>query len=274
MRRFILGGAAALALHGGAVHAQSTVQLLDPGVAPREQLRYSFTAGQVDRAQLDMNVQVLLVVEGAATPMGNVPAVRVDMSMRMVGIAEDGSARLEFELRPVPAGSAPDQRGWLRMDPHGRILDGQLEAREGQVTRNRDEVVRAIQETMQRLALPLPEQAVGVGARWQLTQKVDAGPMKLEQVLEYTLRSRDGPRVVLDVKMVDAKLLPGTGLPAGLKLDSLSVSGGGTSRMELHRVAPVTTMDEQTDLTVLEPATGQSMGIRLKMRHAVAPAAE
>lgn len=287
VRKFILGGTAALALQCGTLHAQSTVQLLDAGAAPRETLRYQFTAGSSEHADMDMSMQMSLAQGNQEIPVANVPPIRMGMEMRVAEVAEDGSARLEFELQSAKASGSQSEvaqlnnsleavtglSGWYRMDVRGRILEGRIHPRQGQDNQGMEEMLGDIQESMQQMAQPLPEEAVGAGARWQVTQLADAGAMRVSQTMEYTLRSRNGSLVTLDVKVIDAQLETGTALPDGVKVDSVKVSGGGTTRMELDRLVPVAMADVQTNLTMSEARSAQSMGINVKMRHAIAPSA-
>ena len=62
-------------------------------------------------------------------------------------------------------------------------------------------------------------------------------------MVEYTLRSRAGNQVELDVKMISASLDASAALPAGAKVDSIQLTGGGTTSLQLDRLVPTATVD-------------------------------
>src|SRR5690606_36647090 len=132
-------------LFSTATPAQTTVQLLDAGAAPRQAIRYRFNAGHAEQAALDMNVQMVLSLAGQTLRLGTVPPIRMTMAMRTAEVAADGSARIEFELLSAEtagddaqaaqviqalAASTRGLSGWYRVDARGQVSDSEVNAPE------------------------------------------------------------------------------------------------------------------------------------------------
>nr|PZN66052.1 MAG: hypothetical protein DIU62_08095 [Pseudomonadota bacterium] len=287
LRSFLLAGALSAALFSAAAPAQTTLQLLEPGAAPRQAIRYRFNAGHAEQAALDLNVQMAMSLAGQVLPLGAVPPIRMIMAMRTAEVAADGSARIEFELLSAEAAGDDAQAaqmnqalsestrglsGWYRVDARGQVSDSEVKAPDDG---SASAVLQDLEQSMQQMAAPFPEEAVGPGARWRVTQHVTNSNMQMTQTAEYTLRSRAGNRIELDVKMVDASLDAVAGLPPGARLDSVKMEGGGTSSIQLDRLVPTGSVEANLQLGLSITAEGptQSMGMNLKMKQAISPQA-
>jgi hypothetical protein len=289
-RGLVIAGIASLMAYGSAAQAATAVQLLDAGTGEKETLRYTFKAGASERATMNMNMQVALSLGGQQVPMAAIPPMRMQINLRIAETGSDGSAKLEFELvgaEAVGDAAAAAQlsqslaglkglAGWQRMDTQGRVLESGVKSPGTTGGAESASMLNDLQQSMQQLAAPFPAEPVGLGARWQVMQQAEAGGMKLTQTVEYILRSRQGNRVGLDVKMVDSKVDASGGLPAGAKLDSVQAAGGGTSSIALDRLVPTATIDADTTVSVSSSAggQGQNMQVKMKILQSIAPAAD
>lgn len=290
LRRFQIAGLASALLAGTAVHAQSSLELLEAGAAPRQPVRYQFESGRTERAELDTNLQMTISLGGQPLPAGNVPPMQMVMELRSTEVAPDGSARIEFELLSSEAAGSDAQaaqmnqamaamkglKGWYRVDPRGQLSSGQITLPDGNTSADAAAGVNDLEQTMQQMAAPFPEEAIGPGARWRVVQKVDTNNLQMSQTVEYTLRSRNGNQVVLDVKLLGAEMEQLAGMPAQVKLDSLQMQGGGTSTLQLDRLVPQGTVDADIALKMTMEAQGQvqNMAMDMKIKQAIAPASE
>lgn len=286
LNRSLLAFAACTVLSSAAA-AQSTVELLEAGASPRAPLRYSFESGRTERASLDTLLQISILLGGQQLPLGAMPPIKMVMQLRSSDVAADGSARIDFELVSSEANGEDLQAmqmnqalqatkgltGWYRVDNRGRLSAGQLNLPEGSAA-GQATGLQDIQQSMQQMAAPLPEESVGAGARWRVVQNVSTNDMKMRQTAEYTLRSRSGNRVELDVKLVDASMESLPTLPAEVKLDSLQMQGGGSTAIQLDRLVPSGTVDADIAMTMSMSAQGQSqnMAMNMKLKQAIAPA--
>lgn len=286
MSRKLMLAAAAL-LFTATATAQSTLQLLDAGAAPREPVRYRFEAGRSENGVLDTRMQMAMSVGGQQMPMEAVPPLRMTTQMRVVEVTADGKARLEYKLLSAEAAGSGAQAtelnrslaqvrglsGSWQMDALGQITPGTVRLPEGPAAPGGEEILGELEQSIYQLTVPFPADAIGPGARWQVTQKVDSSGIQLSQVVEYSLRTRTAERVEVDVKMISASLEAAGVLPPGAKVDSIELSGTGTSVIQLDRPVSSATVDSSIALAVSMVAQGrtQNLGLDLKMHQAIAP---
>ena len=95
-----------------------------------------------------------------------------------------------------------------------------------------------------QLTIPLPTQAVGIGARWQGTTQLTAGGISFRQTYEYTLRSRDGGRVALDVRYTQTAprqqaKIPDLASGVTIEVTNVRITGMGTSVLDLSQAIPL-----------------------------------
>jgi hypothetical protein len=85
------------------------------------------------------------------------------------------------------------------VDDRGRILRAEVdEASLAEAPAEIADLMRQLGESNQ-VAAPLPDEAVGVGARWQVEQRLELNGISLVQTTEYTLTAVDGPLLTLEI---------------------------------------------------------------------------
>lgn len=271
--------------------AQATVELLDAGTGPREALRYTFRAGNAQKAAIDLSMQMGIDLGGQQISLGSIPPIRMTMDMRVAEVTGDGAARLEFALLSAEViDSNADQSvelqqaldnvdqvsGWYRMDTRGQIIDSDVNLPQDPSAATAGELVGNMEQTMQQLAAPFPVEPVGIGARWQVMQRADTGGARISQTAEYTLRARTGTRVELDVKIVDSSIEIGDALPPGARMMGMRLEGGGNTSIDLASLVPTARMDVGTQIALSISAQGQSqtMMMDMQMQQAMGPVGE
>lgn len=289
LRSLLTAACAALALAGTAAHAQSssTVTLLAPGTAPLQTLRYRFESGRTETAKLDTTMQMNIVAPGVQMPVMPATPMSIQIRLRTTEVAADGSAKVQFEV--ISAEASGDSATAAQLNPTLAAMKGlsgtySVDAR-GQVASNPMTLSGVasgaaptgadIQEQMQQMALPLPAEAVGPGARWRALQQTSANGLEVTQTTEYTLRSRKGDQVELDVKIIDVTMPDLGAMLPGASVSSATMSGGGPVTVNLAGLVPNGTTDVEMAIAMSLDLQGasQSMAMHMKMKQAIAPAA-
>lgn len=296
MTRMLIRVAALLCLCTAA-QAQ-TLQVLDYGAEPRAPLRYTFTAGHSEKVAMVMSMESKQELNGQAMPGANFPPTRTIMSMRVAEVAADGSARLEItthsaEADLTQAGDAANQallgqtlamesqmKGSYRIDTRGRIIDTSIDLPESAnalMSGAGQQVMNDLLGSQNDSVQPLPEQAVGVGARWLVENRIAVAGVEQLVTQEYTLRSRSGDHIELDVQMKqELGNLPAAALAEGMTASS-SASGSGHMALDLRRLMPIMSMEVNSVTSIGMPAqqgAAGSMKMTMQMKVSTAPAAD
>lgn len=288
-----------LLLASGTAFSQSRIDLLDPGAEPRAPIRYQYKAGHSENTALQVSTSLTREVEGKPVPLMNIPSVRMTLAMRVAEVAADGSARLEFEIRSTEAAidqaggtvsqamladalaGASRLAGWYRADTRGQITTGDLSMKPGSGTPSPmqsmlEMALSHANDSIRDTAAIFPEQAVGPGARWNVVSTTQAGELTVSTTQEFTLRSRDGNRVELDLRATNQSSLPQDGA-SGLKMTSQggSPTMRGSMIVELDRLTPATTLtvDHLTGAMGAPSRQPATMPLRMQMKITLAPEA-
>ena len=240
-----------------AVGAPPQIKLLKPGEEPRTHLRYNIEPNHASR----LNVRITGWTSVTERVIPAKPATTNDMPIRdlMFGISSSGAApdgTLSFSVAfdeyllsggdnpvlfrsgdgifPLKAQATLSTRGVLQLsafampEPVAQLI-GQVDA------------------PLQHLAIPLPEEAVGAGARWEVRQAMAvAGPGMLRVVgfqrTEYEVVVIDGDTVALKYwveQTAPRQVLDDLGLRSKLDVRKMLSGGSGTVAVHLRTPVPV-----------------------------------
>ncbi|MGB5348651.1 MAG: hypothetical protein WBN10_03555 [Polyangiales bacterium] len=201
---------------------ESGVRLLDKGQRPRLELRYSVSAGTTTSSTTTFRVaslatsesnEELTILPGLRLDIVSGPAelteggvkFKVDVVRSEAVVPDDFDEDLADQLRDGAA-LAESIGGWVELDDRGQLIAGALNER----AKRSDVPVRLLRmivnsrETLTRVRLP--EEKVGLGARWESRRQIRAYGFDLQQVDTYTLVDRVGDEVMLNVTVQQAAL--------------------------------------------------------------------
>ena len=122
-------------------------------------------------------------------------------------------------------------------------------------------VLESLRDAIGQVSFPLPEQAVGVGAKWQMMVRPPE-PGGLDQTTTFTLRALDGDRFEV---ASEAKMHAGEGMiqmspgQPPLKRRSLDSTGSSKLKGDLTHVAPEETVLETSIVERIEVKPGAVM---------------
>ena len=299
MKRILIAAFSMFVLSVSA-YAGPSLRVLDYGAEPRAPIRYQFKVGKAEHSTMEMAMSMSMEMDGKAMPMPAMPAVRASATTRVTEVSADGSARLEFdthsaEMEVGGASGALDARavsnllgglsqlkGWYRVDPLGRMMDADVTLPESLLQGLSAEAVRQMMDDLvdqQSNALQqFPEEALGVGARWEVVGDLKLGPLAVRTTEEFTLRSRSGTRVELGMRATQQMLPDASVAAAGASLQAGGPGSSGTMVIDLEGSMPEFSMvaEQSTEVTVPAQAGAEprTMKSRSQMRMTLAPAAE
>jgi hypothetical protein len=258
------------------------IRLLDKGQKPRTELRYVIPAGTTTSSTTTFRVATLATSDDAAA-LSVLPGLRLDIVSGPSELTERG---VKFPVDVVKSEAVVprdfDEKmaemlrsgaaivdqvgGWIEIDDRGQMLAGEF----NEQTKRSDVPVRLLRmivntrSTLTRVLLP--EDAVGLGARWESRQEVKAYGFTVQQVNTYTLVDRVGDELMLDVTVQQLAVpqsidFPEEGIEISvesmtaqatgqiiLKLDALESDASATGTGEDHIVVKTSSGTESVDI--------------------------
>ncbi|MEJ7602076.1 MAG: DUF6263 family protein [Kofleriaceae bacterium] len=245
------------------------VRMLVPGTAPRKRMRYQLVANTIEYIELDMRMTIGTRFDDPtfAERKTNVaiPTLRTTFKTTVTEVTPSGDARLAFEhvstelLQDVALAPGPRKaveaalaelagmRGTSRVSSRGVPSEITFEA--PNATANLARVIDSFRDSMRQMYVPLPEDEVGKGAKWEVTARHAINGMMMDSKLVYELTEASSTTLAVRVETElaaspqDIPLAPGT---TG-RITALSGKGTGTLRQPMTRVVGTGTNAVTTD---------------------------
>ncbi len=234
------------------------ISLRDAGKEPRASLRYRLSVGDKQTIILRLAFRANNRPRAAAPKTVIMPGIKLVFHIEIVDAELGDRARYRFDLvesaltdvadadptivKMAKASLAKAQglRGSAVVDSRGVIRDGTIEV-PTELAPGMKIVIDSIRNSMEQLTTPLPQEDVGVGARWEVRQTLVQGGIAVDQTTTFELvASRNGVlevngRLEQDASRQDVAL---EGAEFA-ELISLQATGESNSRVSLTRLAPL-----------------------------------
>ncbi len=228
--------------------------LLDAGAEPRSLLRYAIEEGTTTQSTTTVRVRAT----GDKIPNRFLAGLRSVELKVVYGPAELKGDRIRYPLQIVEsnavsepnAGEAAkkkleEQAALLRgagavveIDNRGNLRNSQMNAVAAHVP------VRVLWDLLTTLLtvsqVRLPEEPVGLGARWQYLGRIAVYGLKLEQVITYTLSERVDGKPVLEIdfeQLGEDQVVNFPGSEAPIDVKSARMTATGRTVLDLKSLA-------------------------------------
>jgi hypothetical protein len=273
----------------------SFVKVLDAGAEPRATLRYTISDAYKSRMDMSMRMGMTMNIDGMALPKIDMPAIVMgaDMAVTQISPARDITYKIAFTGMDLQGTEGVDPSLVAALRPLGedvKAIQGSATVSERGINKDVNfdlskitnpqlkQMMSSLSSSMENLSMPLPEEPVGVGARWEVRQSVAVNGMQTFQRVELELVAFDGATATLNAKITQtapAQAIKSPDMPPGAEayLKSLSGSGAGTMTLRLDNLIPTSSVNMQT-VTAMEVKFGgqtQSMNIDMTMKIDIAP---
>lgn len=252
--------------------AKAQVKLLDAGGEPRTALRLHPSAGDQQTLTMTMKMDMNMVVAGKSTPAVNIPPMAMTMVVNVKSVAPNGDISygvtydditVATDTNTLPAVAAAmksalagikGMSGTGKLSSQGIHLGMQMKLPPN-ANPQMTQIMDQMKDSFSSSALPLPEEAVGVGAKWEYKTKLKSQGMTIDQTITSELVSIDGDHATLRNTILQSAANQKVQNPAmpGLKVDlaKLTGTGTGTSTLDLSKLLPVSaTLDEKTETSM------------------------
>ena len=231
-----------------------TVQLLEAGAEPRSVLRYRLEPGHTERIRVTSSYLQRTGRKGAGRSADEDRTIALELEATVEGAAGVGTRRWSFRIVDASierAGSARLSRADLE------LTVGELEGKGGfAITTDRglphtlslrlprmpdlttQYLADALTRELHNLAVPLPLEPVGVGARWTVTDFVESRGVRTDRSSTFELTALEGARgqvTTTSTQSAEPQLfrLPRLPKEAEIGLDTWSGTGAGSAELDL-----------------------------------------
>jgi hypothetical protein len=253
---------------------EAKVSLINPGGEPKKKLRYRFKAGQKEKMTMD--------IASSAEGGQQLPGIRVTFAVLQKAVTKDGDAEVEAKLtggEALPGQQMPPQmqqavqreiaglagfQATIVVSPRGTVNNANLSIGKRVSSPVAQAWLQQLVGVMHSFTAPLPEEAVGKGAKWERSMKLGPNEGNVAQKETFTLVDLNGD--VGTVEIVSSQTQPGSNQtvqegPGGVlvKLISSTSSGKGKTIFDLSRVVPKWELEgtNEVDLALVNPETKQ-----------------
>ena len=238
---------------------EARVTLTAAGANPRRALRLHPQAGDTQRCAFTMQTGMEVEIGAMGSQQMKFPTLKTLLDTTVKRGTPGGG--FEYEARFPEASITEDSDAFpqiiegLRTTARalqGQTLAGRLSARGLSAppvivaSTNLDvqsrEALEQLHAAVAQASVVLPEAPVGLGAKWEVKQKVQFQGMTLDQTMTCTLVSLAGDQAVVQTEFTQAAAHQPMQVPAmpEVKLDVTKLSGHGTSKvtLDLRRLWP------------------------------------
>jgi len=276
-----------IAVKPAATTTAPQLKLLQAGSEPRKVLRLAPKAGDKQTMGLTMKMGIEMKMGEMEVPAMNIPAISMDMIVTIKEVSSTGDITYDMNMGEATMEEDPNaseqvaaamkgsldsfkgMSGTCRMSSRGISLGADMKAPDGANPQVR-QTIDQMKDSMDRISAPLPEEAVGPGARWEAKTTVKSQGMTINQAATYELVSIEGDRVTIKSTITQNAANQKISNPSmpGMKVEvaKMNSKGGGNATWELSRILPVEgTMDVKSEMTMGVPTGGEQQTMNMNM---------
>jgi hypothetical protein len=263
------------------------VKLLEAGAEPRKVLRLHPKAGDKQTLGLTMKMAMETKVgemEGQAVKM---PAMKLTMAVTVNGVSDNGEIAYEIVMGDASVSDEPGvmpqvaeamkaafagvkgMSATATMSSRGLSHGIEFKAPAGSDPQAR-QLMDQLKDSLSQLTTPLPEEAIGLGAKWEVKTPIKSQGMTMDQTTVSELASLEGDRLTTKNTISQHAANQKVQNPAmpGLKMDLTKMAGKGTGErtIDLGKLLPIAgTGEVRSETSMSLDAGGQKQAMTMKM---------
>ncbi len=252
-------------------------KFLEAGAEPRKVLRLHPAPG--DKQTLSLTMKIAMDIQAGQTPSQSMkmPTIRMTMDATVKSVSPEGDILYDMTMGNVDVAGEADANpqivqlmksafsgfkglsGSATMSDRGFVKGTEMKTPAGSDPQLR-QVVDQMRESFARLSVPLPEEAVGPGAKWEVKMPLKSQGVTIDQTDAIQLVSVEGDRVTVKETIeqrASNQKIQNPALP-GSTLDLTKMVGKGNSEVvfDLTGLLP----REGTSALVSELVMGMNVG--------------
>jgi hypothetical protein len=248
------------------------VKLISAGADPKQVLRLHPKAG--DKQSLTMTMKLgmnMQMGEGQSIPM-KMPPMKIAMDATVGAVSPSGDITYATVVTDASVVDDPDAMpqaaqamktsaagmkgltGSGVLTARGVVRDVAMKVPEGSDPQMR-QAMDQVKESFSKAGIPLPEEPVGIGAKWEVKMPIKSQGLAISQTAEYELVSLEGDHLTAksDLTQTAAKQKFSNPAMPNVKIDLTKMDGKGTGEtvLDLGKILPTeSVMDFHSDMSM------------------------
>jgi hypothetical protein len=224
--------------------SQPTLKLVSPGKDAKAPLRLVAKKGAKKTMTMNMTMSITTNAGGQSNKIA-IPPLGMSVDMKISDVAANGDLTIDMvfgKLVLKADASTPKAmvdgfkkmaegiaglKGKIKMSNRGYTIESSIDA-PATMAPETAQIIESMRSMMSQISSPVPEEAVGVGAKWETTSVIkDSNGIDLDQVQTSEITAIKGKLTTLKVSVVQSAK-PKKIKIKGIDFDLKGVSGGGT----------------------------------------------
>lgn len=263
------------------------LQMINTGSEPRRVLRYQLAKGNAAKLELTSDV------EAHADDIGGpLPTFVMDLAITAEDTSSAGAklrttvidmqAREKDESRVAPnalGGPLDGMRGIVltaTLTPTGRLRDSMIVTKPENggkpPPKGLETPLAMLSSSFENVAMPLPDEAVGVGAMWRSSRALEEQGMKLTAVNTVNLVSINGDQLAFDLETEihgDDQTVKQGDLSVDVK--DITGTGSGKATVDLKTLAVTSEVSAELRSAMQSPGETKPTQMRMAIKTKIAP---
>ena len=259
------------------------LKLLEPGAEPRKVLRLHPKPGDKQTLVLTMKMAKDTRLGEMQTPAIKMPVMTLTLDAIVKAVSAEGDISYEThisdagiaedpdvlpqvaELVKSSLGSVKGMSGTCTTSNRGLNKSTDIKLPAGAAPQTR-QTMGQMKDAFAQMTLPLPEESIGPGAKWEVKMPLESQGMKINQAATYELVSVEGDLLTVKSTVTQSasnQKVQSPAMPA-LKLDLKQMAGTGNSEVKVNLAQLMISqgmIDSHTELSMEMDAGGQKQPV-------------
>ncbi|MDJ0716321.1 MAG: hypothetical protein QNJ54_19270 [Prochloraceae cyanobacterium] len=268
------------------------LRVVQTGKQPRQKLRLKPIPRAKQTTTMTVDMNAIVSVGGQSTPQLNSPKSKTNVDVQVIKVDDNGDFHADFvytntEVIATP-NTKPEQveqmrsyfkkiegfKGTIVSDYRGNVKEVKSDIPEN-IEPDTKQILEQTLKSFKEIFLPLPTEAVGIGAEWQIINNSKLDGINIRQTETYELIERKNNTITLAVNVEQnggSQKINMPQMPAGTEMEIVSLNGNGRGKIkiDLNKIMPInSTMSVNSDSTMKIKNTNTSEEITLERKISV-----
>jgi hypothetical protein len=260
-------------------------KLLQPGNEPRKPLRFHPKPGDKQTVSLTMKMAIGMKMGEVENPPMKLPAIITSFEVSIKNLSPNGDIAYDLligdttiandsEALPQIVDAMKTAVGaWKGLSGSGTVSDRginkslELKMPQGADAQTR-QTLEQLKDSLTRIIVPVPEEPLGVGAKWEVKGSVKSQGMSLDQTSVYEITAIAEDKISTKNTITQKAAPQKISSPAmpGLKLDLTKMNGNGSGDLTLNLaqlMSPQASVQLHTDAAMAMNTGGQKQNMNM-----------